>query len=95
MGRLSENSIINIKKGSHTVTADITVPHGRAHGVIIARGGAFGGSLYLKDGNPKYCYNLLGLARYTVTGDTTLTPGPHQLGMEFTYDGGGLAKGGP
>jgi hypothetical protein len=43
---------------------------------------------------PRYCYNLLGLSRYTVPGDTQLTPGTHQLRMEFTYDGGGLGKGG-
>ena len=45
-------------------------------------------------GAPRYCYNLLGLARYTITGDARLTPGTHQLRMEFAYDGGGLGKGG-
>lgn len=43
---------------------------------------------------PRYCYNLFGVARYTVTGDARLTPGTHLLRMEFSYDGGGLAKGG-
>ena len=44
--------------------------------------------------DPKYCYNLLGLARYTITGDVQLTPGTHQLRMEFSYDGEGPAKAG-
>jgi arylsulfatase len=95
MGRLSENSVLNVKNKSHTVTAEIQVGDQPASGVIIAQGGAFGGwALYAKDGTPKYCYNLLGLARYTVTGDAHLIPGTHQLRMEFSYDGGGLGKGG-
>jgi hypothetical protein len=37
---------------------------------------------------------LVGLARPTISGDAQLTPGTHQLRMEFSYDGGGLGKGG-
>jgi arylsulfatase len=71
------------------------VPDRGAEGVIIAQGGAFAGwSLYAKDGKPKYCYNTLGLMSCTVEGDRALTPGDHQVRMEFAYDGGGLAKGG-
>jgi arylsulfatase len=95
MGRLPEGSVINLKNKSHTVTAEINVGDRPANGVIVAQGGAFGGwVLYAKDGVPRYCYNLLGLARYTVTGEAQLTKGTHQLRMEFSYDGGGLAKGG-
>src|SRR3712207_325045 len=95
MGRLSEFAVLNLKNKSHTVTAEITVGDRPADGVIVAQGGAFGGwALYVKDGVPKYCYNLFGLTRSTVAGDAPLTPGTHQLGMEFRYDGGGLAKGG-
>ena len=51
MGRLSENSLLNIKNKSHAVTAEIVVPEAGAEGVIIAQGGAFAGwSLYTKDG---------------------------------------------
>ena len=51
MGRLSENSVINIKNKSHAVTAEVVVPETGAEGVIIAQGGAFAGwSLYAKDG---------------------------------------------
>jgi arylsulfatase len=95
MGRLSEDSVLNVKNKSHTVTAEIEVGDRPANGVIIAQGGAFGGwVLYAKDGVPRYCYNLFGLARYTVTGDARLTAGTHLLRMDFGYDGGGLAKGG-
>jgi arylsulfatase len=95
MGRLSENSVLVLKNKSHSVTAQFTVPDRGADGVIVAQGGAFGGwSLYAKDGKPAYCYNLLGLRRYKIYGDTDMTAGDHQLRMEFTYDGGGLGKGG-
>jgi arylsulfatase len=95
MGRLSENSLINIKNKSHAVTAEVVVPAAGAAGVIIAQGGAFAGwSLYAKDGRPTYCYNLLGLQRFKIEADAAISPGTHQVRMEFAYDGGGLAKGG-
>ena len=39
MGRLSENSVINIKNKSHSVTAEIEVPKSGAEGVVVAQGG--------------------------------------------------------
>ena len=39
MGRLNENSVINMKNKSHAITADVDVPEGGADGVIIAQGG--------------------------------------------------------
>jgi arylsulfatase len=95
MNRLSENSVLNLKNKSHSVTAEVDVPEGGATGVIVAQGGAFAGwSLYLHGGKPKYCHNLAGLMRFYVESDTQVPPGTHQVRMEFTYDGGGLAKGG-
>jgi arylsulfatase A-like enzyme len=95
MGRLSENSVIVVKNKSHAVTAQIVVPDSGAEGVIVAQGGAFGGwSLYLKNGRPAYCYNLFGLQRFKVHGETDVSPGEHQVRVEFAYDGGGLGKGG-
>ena len=95
MGRLSENSVINIKNKSHAITADLNVPAAGAAGVIIAQGGRFGGwTLYVRDGKPAYCYNLLGVQQFKTYSDTVLTPGDHQVRMEFAYDGDGLGKGG-
>jgi arylsulfatase len=95
MGRLSENSILNIKNKSHAITAALIVPHGGAEGVIIAQGGAFAGwSLYAKEGKLTYCYNLLGLQRFKISGNAPIPAGDPQVRMEFAYDGGGLAKGG-
>lgn len=95
MGRLSENSVLNIKNKSHAVTASLLVPEAGAQGVVIAQGGQFGGwALYLREGKPAYCYNLFGLQRFKVYGETPMPAGEHQLRLEFAYDGGGLAKGG-
>ena len=43
MGRLSENSVLNLKNKSHSVTAEIVVPEKPVEGVIIAQGGNIGG----------------------------------------------------
>jgi arylsulfatase len=95
MGRLSENSVVNIKNKSFSVTAEVDVPGGGANGVIIAQGGRFGGwSLYLKDGKAKFVYNVLGIHEFATEADSPLSEGTHQVRMEFAYDGGGLAKGG-
>jgi arylsulfatase len=95
MGRLSENSVLNIKNKSHSVTAEITVSPTVAEGVFIAQGGNIGGwALYAKRGKLKYCYNLLGVQYFYVEADSPLPPGDHQVRMEFAYEGGGLGKGG-
>jgi arylsulfatase A-like enzyme len=95
MKRISENSMIVIKNRSHSVTAQLVVPEGGAEGVVIAQGGAFGGwCIYLHEGRPTYCYNLLGIARFKVAGDEALAAGERQVRIEFAYDGGGLGKGG-
>ncbi len=95
MGRLTENSVLNLKNKSYSVTAELDIPEGGANGVVVAQGGAFGGwSLYLDDGRPTYCYNLLGLNRVKVAGADAVPAGTHQVRVEFAYDGGGLAKGG-
>jgi arylsulfatase len=95
MGRLSENSVVNVKNKSYSVSAEIVVPESGAEGVIIAQGGNIGGwSLYAKGGKLKYCYNLLGVQYFYVEADSALPEGNHQVRMEFAYQGGGLGKGG-
>jgi arylsulfatase len=95
MGRLSENSIIVLKNKSHAVTAEVVVPSGGAQGVVVSQGGAFGGwCIYTHEGRPAYCYNLFGLQRFKVYGGDPIPAGEHQIRVEFSYDGGGLAKGG-
>jgi arylsulfatase len=95
MGRLSENSVINIKNKSFAVTADLEVPAKGAEGVIIAQGGRFGGwSLYAKGGKAKFHYNVLGIKSFGIEATKPIPAGETQVRMEFAYDGGGMGKGG-
>jgi arylsulfatase A-like enzyme len=95
MGRLSENSVLSIKNKSFSVTANVVVPDGGARGTIIAQGGRFGGwALYVADGVAKFVYNVLGINEFPTVASEAIPAGAHQVRMEFTYDGLGLAKGG-
>src|SRR6188472_1431799 len=95
MGRLSENSVVDIKNKSFAVTSEVDVPEGGAEGVIIAHGGRFGGwSLYAKDGRAKFHYNVLGIKSFDVEASEPVPAGTTQVRMEFAYDGGGMGKGG-
>ena len=96
MKRLSENSVLDIKNRSFTVTAAIDAPtNGPTNGVIIAQGGRFGGwALYVKDGPGQVRLQPARHAGVRHRGDEDLAPGSHQVRAEFAYDGGGLAKGG-
>ena len=95
MGRLSENSVVNVKNKSFAVTADVEIRGDATEGVIIAQGGRFGGwSLYFKDGCARFVYNVLGIHEFATDAAEPMPAGKHQVRMEFAYDGGGLAKGG-
>ncbi|MCI0704816.1 MAG: arylsulfatase [Planctomycetia bacterium] len=95
MTGMMENVFINTKNQSHVITAEVEVPKEGCDGVILCQAGRFGGwSLYTKGGKVKYCYNWVGLERYTITSDKPLPAGKVTIKYEFTYDGGGLGKGG-
>ena len=96
MGRLSENSVVNIKNKSFSVTAEVDVPAtAEPTGVIIAQGGRFGGwALYTKDGRAKFVYNVLGIQTFTTEAIRRSPAAPTRYESEFAYDGGGLGKGG-
>jgi len=95
MNGMLENTFLNVKNQSKTITAEIEIPEGGANGVLLAQGGRFGGwSLYMKDGKPAYTYNFLGLSRNTVTARQPVSPGKATVVLDFKYDGGGPGKGG-
>jgi len=92
---MTENTFLNIKNRSFSVTAKIVVPAADPRGILFAQGGRFGGwALYVKDGVPAFDYNFLGLQRFTVASREKLQAGPSTLRFEFAYDGGGVGKGG-
>src|ERR1700722_10489996 len=95
MKRLSENSVINIKNKSFSVTVQLNMGPDPAEGVMIAQGGAFGGwTFYASAGRAKFVYNVLGIHQFATEAPQPIPTGEHQVRMEFAYDGGGLAKGG-
>jgi len=96
MKRLSENSVLDVKNRSFAVTAAVQIPaDGITNGVIIAQGGGFGGwALYVKQGRAKFVYSLLGMQEFVTEAKEEVTSETYQIRVEFTYDGGGLAKGG-
>lgn len=95
MTGMMENVFINVKNQSHAITAEVDVPANGVEGVILCQAGRFGGwSLYTKGGRVKYCYNWVGLERYTIAADRPLPAGKVTIRFEFAYDGGGFGKGG-
>jgi arylsulfatase len=95
MNGMLENTFLNVKNQSKTITAEIEIPKGGADGVLLTQGGRFGGwSLYMKDSKPAYTYNFLGLSRNTVMAKAPISPGKAIVVLDFKYDGGGPGKGG-
>lgn len=81
---------------SWTMKAALDVPAADAQGVIATIGGrAAGWSLYLDGaGRPVFTYRLFSLKTVELAGADALSPGAHELQVDFDYDGGGYAKGG-
>ena len=89
-----EDSILNVKNTSSSITAQLDVKPGqKENGVIFSQGGRFGGwSLYVENNVPAYTYNYMGKL-YTFTSNQPLPVGQSQLRFEIDYDGGGVGKG--
>ncbi len=95
MEGMMENTFMNIKNKSFSITAELNIPKGGANGVILSQGGRFGGwSVYMKDNKPEFTYNFLGLERYVISSPKKLSEGPVTLKFDFVYDGDGMGKGG-
>ncbi|MBI1824768.1 MAG: arylsulfatase [Planctomycetes bacterium] len=93
--RIPEGTAPDTKNKSWQIKAEVVIPQGGAEGMLITHGGRFAGyGLYLLKGKPVFCYNLAGVARYTIAGTEALAPGAHTIVHDFKYDGGGLGKGG-
>jgi len=93
--RVPPDAMPNVVNRSYTVTAEIEVPVDGAEGVLCSQGGSFSGwSLYCRDGRLSFCHNVGGKELSYVRADETLTPGTHEIRFTFSYDGGGLGRGG-
>ncbi|MEA1978944.1 MAG: arylsulfatase, partial [Chloroflexota bacterium] len=95
MSHLTENTVLNVKNRSHTITAEVEIPEGDANGVIIAQGGRFAGwSLYVKDGAAKYAYNWFDTDYYYVGGEEKLPTGKVNIRYHFNFEGDAPGGGG-
>ncbi|CAM3434339.1 arylsulfatase [Cupriavidus taiwanensis] len=89
-----ESALPKTYNRSWSVSATIDAGE-RARGVIATLGGhSAGWSLYLDDaGVPVFSYRLFNLKTVALRGPAPLTAGRHQLRFDFSYDGGGYARG--
>jgi arylsulfatase A-like enzyme len=95
MTRVPEGASPDMKNKSFSITALVEVTDGNASGMIITQGGYFGGyGLYLEKGKPIFHYNFVGVARYRLGANDAVAPGKHSVKVDFTFDGGGMGKGG-
>jgi arylsulfatase A-like enzyme len=92
---LPSGSAPNLLNKSFQVTADVVVPKGASSGVVWAMGGGDGGyAIFVKDGKAVFAGNFLGRTVTRVASKQSLVAGRATLRGEFTYDGGGMGKGG-
>jgi arylsulfatase len=95
MDTLMENTVLNVKNRSHTITAEVEVSEGKTDGVIVAQGGRFAGwSLYVKDGVTKYVHNFFDMEYSYVEATEKLPEGTVNIRYHFDFDGGQPGAGG-
>jgi arylsulfatase len=86
--RIPESAAPNTLNRSWLVDATIDVPKGGANGPIVVMGGDTNGwSLYLKEGEPTFCYNLASIELTYIRGGESLAPGRHVVRYEFEKRG--------
>jgi len=95
VSRLPETAAPNTKNRSHRITATIELPKKGGEGVIVAEGGSSSGFvLHVQDGKLVYHYNFFDKERLNLVSDIPVPVGKSDVTMEFSYNGGGLGKGG-
>lgn len=95
--RITEGMAPNMKNTSYSITGTITVPPTGAEGMIVTQGGWFGGNaLYLLEGKPVFAYARSHYPehKYKVEAPAALTPGKHDIRVDFVWDGGDPGSGG-
>ena len=92
--RIPEGSAPPIKNRNWTMTADVELK-GNDTGVIATQGGILAGyAFYFDQGKPVFSYSFTNGERWRIAAQNPLPAGKHKVVMTFTYDGGGMGKGG-
>ncbi|EKK00632.1 sulfatase domain-containing protein [Rhodopirellula baltica SH28] len=89
--RMPEFAAPGIGRESNTVVVNLDVLE-KANGVVYALGGAGGGiTLYLRDGQLNYLYNLFIIEQYTARAQQPLAAGKHEIKVVTKIQGPGQA----
>jgi arylsulfatase len=92
---LPEGSAPDLKNKSFTITADVGIPASGAQGVLFTQGGITAGwGFYVQDRKLVGMHNYIDSKRYRVVSTESVPTGKVKLALAFTYDGGGMGKGG-
>ncbi|MFJ9179312.1 arylsulfatase [Streptomyces sp. NPDC102360] len=95
MRALHESVLPSTRNRSWSLTADVEIGEEQAGGVITAQGSRFAGwALHLRGGVPVFHYSWVDVERYEAAAPEPLSVGRHEVRYRFTYDGGGVGKGG-
>ncbi len=93
--RIPEGAAPDVKNKSFRITADVVLSKNGERGIVLTQGGLSGGyALLFKDGKPVFHYNFLNIAHYEIAANDVVAPGTHTIIFDFSYDGGGIGKGG-
>ena len=73
---------------THSITADVEIPEGRADGALVSFGGTDGGySLYIQDNKLQYVHNYVARDYLHVRASDPVPAGRHELRFEFEVTG--------
>jgi arylsulfatase A-like enzyme len=92
--RIPEGTAPPIKNRSWSITTNVDLK-GDDSGVIATQGGILAGwAFYFEKGKPVFSYSFTNGERWRFIAKDPLPAGKHKLVMNFTYDGGGMGRGG-
>ena len=86
--RLPAKALPRLPLTSFRLTADVEVAGDAvAEGILVAYGSRLGGfAWYLREGRPVFSNNVYGRERTTMSAEKSLSPGPHELALDFELD---------
>ena len=95
--RYPNGAFPDIRNRSWTIAASLSGPAAGGDGMIATQGGAIGGwGLLIRSGKPVFVYRRSNqpddLTR--LSAPDALLPGPHEVSVDFVWDGGRLGAGG-
>ncbi|MFZ1769449.1 MAG: arylsulfatase, partial [Caldilinea sp.] len=77
----------DVRRRTHSIIAEVTIPEGGCEGAIVSNGSHDGGyTLYVKDGKAHYLVNYLAQEYYSVSSER-LPTGPVTLRVDFVSNG--------